>query len=398
MSSEQTTPESAGADGIPRGARRGAILLVGAAAALGGCALLLMPFLASSESWQWRLDDRDALLGARVNADLLSIDDTGIRLARKGSRHISLITPPLELPSGVGSVVSIEAALPDVAATDAISTQVKLLWQAEDVPEFKYESIVVELSAQPRPIRFSLPRPASEIHRLGIQFPDLSGPVQIRSIGLPALSASSRFGLALQQAARREPIENHSINFLTGPLILGHGLNYYLVSATAACLGVYLFVVLLARRRIRGRVMAGVILAAWLVADAQFTWSLLLQSSDEAEAFGGLSVPARIAIAYGPELTWTEAQLKALGGEGESFAVVSDDPFGPAHRLGYLLASQRLRKDSYADASFIAVIHGQSAVYDEKGRRFRAGTGDWVDAERISSFSSSVYLLRRRAP
>ena len=59
-----------------------------------------MPFVSSSESWQWQLDNRDALLGARVNADLLSVDDAGIRLARNGSRHISLITPPLELPSG----------------------------------------------------------------------------------------------------------------------------------------------------------------------------------------------------------------------------------------------------------------------------------------------------------
>ncbi len=204
MSSEQTTPEAVSADALPRGARRGAILLGGAIAGIGGCTLLLMPFLSSSESWQWRLDDRDALAGAKVNANLLSIDSAGIRLARRGTRHISLITSPLELPSGAGRVVSIEAALPDVAATEARRTQVKLLWQTEDVPEFKYETIAVDLSAQPRPIRFSLPRPAPEIHRLGIQFPGISGPVQIRSIGLPALSMGSRIGLALRQAVRRD--------------------------------------------------------------------------------------------------------------------------------------------------------------------------------------------------
>lgn len=398
MSSEQTTPEAAGAEVSPRGAQRGAILLISVAAALGGCALLLVPLLGSSEPWQWRLDNRDALVDATVNADLLSIDEAGIRLTQKGSRHLSLITPPLELPSGAGRILTIEASLPDVTATSTRRAQVKLLWQTEDVPEFKFESAIVELSAEPRSIEFSLPRPAPEIHRIGVQFPSLSGPVLIRSIGLPALSAGSRFGLALRELVGREPIGTHSINFLTGALILGHGLNYYLVSAVAACLGVYLSAMLLRRRRIRVGVMAGVVLSAWLVADAQFTWSMLRQSSDEAATFGGRGAAERVAIAYGEQLTWAAEQLKASSSEGQTFAVVSDDPFGPAHRLAYLLAPQRIRMDAYADAAFIVVIHGRSAVYDEKHRRFRVGADDWIGADVVSSFSPDVYLLRRRAP
>ena len=367
-------------------------------ASIGGSVVALRPFIVSSVPWQWELRSRDDLSGAKVNAELRCVDEDGLQLARQGSRHISLLSPPLHLPPGAGRVVSIEAALPGVGPGQRRSVVVKLLWQTENVPEFRFEPRRVYLDQHPRPIRFSLPRPPSEIYRLGVQFPGIAGPVAVRSISLPLLSVFSRLGPAWRQATAREPIDNYSINFLTGPQVLGHGLNYYLVSAMAACLGIYTMVNFLRRRRLSIGVASGVVLAAWFVADAQATWNLSRQAKDDVETFAGRSESEQIALAYGRDLAWCREQLLQQGQDGATFAVVSDDPFGPSHRLAYLLAPRRIRTDPYVDASFIVVIHSRTAVVDGRRGRFRDGAGPWVAAEMIAEFSPQVYLLRGSVP
>ena len=398
MSAEQITPTL-----FPRrlplnGTKRILIALTAFLAAAAGVVALIRPFLKPSSVWQWRLSDTSNLKEARVNAEVISIDSDGLLIARRGMRHISVITPPLALPSDVGRVLSMEIAAPDVPAGQIISSEAVFLWQTENVPEFKYFRQNVELQAEAKSLIFDLPRPASQIHRLGIQFPGLPGPIRLRSIGLPSLSLGDRIRLAWTQIKLPERFDNARLNFFHGPRALGYGLNYYLVSLLAAAVGSIVGLSMILARRVHTRLIIALMLAAWFSADVLATMNLARQSAAELADLRGHLWSEQIARVYGRDISWCYGQLLAHSKAGDRFAVAGDDPFGPAHRLAYLLTPLRTREESYTKADFIVVVRGSNTVFDERRGQFRAGDGPWASVERIAVLTPTTFLLQRRLP
>lgn len=353
-----------------------------------------LPFLSSSEPWRWSLREASDLAGATVNAGLVSLDANGARLVREGDRPISVITRPLNL-SNKGRFVSVKVALPGNSNQKSVRTKVHLFWQAEPAAGFDFYSRIINLDSRSRTFFFSLPAPALEMHRIGVQFPEITDQVIVESIGIPDPTLAQRFLLAWQEATSPEPIENYSINFRKGPVILGHGFNYYLVSIVAASVGLYVFVRAIRRRPVCYRFVFGIILAIWLVADAQATLNLVRHAKKEFETFRNSTPTQQIAIAnYSDDIAWAYEQLLQHTEPGTDFVVIGG--FGPVHRLAYLLAPHRTKRDAYEDAEFLVVIRASDVSYDPQGNRFRLADGPWVRVEKVAVKSSFVYLLRRR--
>lgn len=394
MPREQTTPATGQKIAAPRDGRRIILFFLAAAAVVGGCAAMAAPFLVSSTPWVWQPRTRRDLASGTIRGELIAIDERGVRLSRRGSRPISIITPPLRLSQDTGRVARVRASLPGVPPGASVTTKVHFFWQTRPGAGFSFVSREVVLGEKTRSMLFSLPVSGADVHRLGIQFPELPGPVCVQSVGLPDATFAERCRLAAQQFAALEAVANYSINFVRGPLMVGRGLNYYWVSATAVVLGGGAFVCLLRRRRLRATVVAGVVLAGWLVADARATWHLMRQAKAEVAHFRNRTGLDRIAAADGGEIAWACEQMSRQAAAGTTFAVVSDDPFTPAHRLAYRLAPRRARRASYEDADYIVVIHSTGARHDEEAGRFRVGDGRWVFVELIAAASPDLYLLR----
>ena len=202
-----------------------------------------------------------------------------------------------------------------------------------------------------------------------------------------------------------EPFRGHSINFLRGPFVLGHGLNYYFVSLVIVAVGVYFCRSAFRRRRVSGKVVAAIALVVWCAGDLLATRNLVQQYQAEASAFDPDSGADPIALANTPEIAWAYSQLVEKTEAGSTFAVVSDDPFSPSHRLGYLLEPQRVRRTAYEEADYILVIHASGAVFDGEQGVFRWEDGAEVPVEGVNALVPSdpalppqVYLLKRVRP
>lgn len=366
---------------------------------VGGLVLLVYPFVRPAVPWQWRLTAESDLESAVVNARLISIDDRGALLEAQGERPVSIITPPLVLPADSGPVLTVTACRPGRALHSPQPSEVRLLWQTEPVAAYHFESQTVLLGARPAEIRFSLPAPPERLHRLGIQFPDISGSVAVSSIALPKLSPIERLTAAWREITAHEPIANHTINFVRGPRVLGHAFNYYLVCGVLAAVGVYGFVQVIGRqRRPSPKVMLGIPLIVWLLADVQATHNLARQAGAEIAELRGKSWPEQIASINGREIAWAYRQLLENAPEGSTFAVVSDDSFTPSHRLAYLLAPRRTWRESYETADFIAVVGAAQAVLDGEARLFKWKQGPWIAAAPVAVASPRLYVVRRLSP
>ncbi len=336
--------------------------------------------------------------GATATTALLTqfpIDGDGILLRPIDEHHVSLITPPLDLPDSSGGVASVRAALPGVSDAGPCEAQVVFLWQTEPGEGYRHQTQFAVLSESPCDVSFSLPGAASHLHRFGFQFRGVFDEVRIESIAIPSLSTGQRLRHAGSQVLTPEPIDIARVNFFRGPQILGHGLNYYLVLLIAAGVGGYALLTGFRGGRMRAETVVTMTLVCWLLADGLFTWNLMRQAGGEIAAFRGRSRIEQVALAEGDEIAWAYDVMLSASGLGEDFAVVSDDPFAPGHRLAYLLTPERRRRESYEDARFIVVIRAAAATYDGEQRTFRVGDGPAAQTELVAARSAEVYVLRR---
>ncbi len=352
------------------------------------------PFVARGAAWEWALRDEADFEGAIVNAKFLGVDEGGARLARQGKRPISLISPALDLPANSNRILKIEASL-EKAEQPAARLTIRLLWQTEGGDSYRFIDEAVDASGGTAHAWISLPVAPDGLQRIGVQFPDAPGPVRVRSIGLPDLGQGERLAVFCRQALSAEPIQNHSMNFLRGPNILGHGLNYYLVWGSITGMGGYGVLCVLRRRRIRPLASALILLAIWMLGDAQSSASLGREVVHEAAAFGGIERWDRLALAEGKEIAAAYRMLLEHAQEGTTFSVVSDDTFWPAHRLAYLAAPWRRLMAGYESADLIAVVSAREAVFDEAAGHFSWKGGPNVEATMVAGRGEGTYLLRR---
>ncbi len=388
---------------IPSSSKRGAFariaaVVVALVAALGGSFAIVWPFVRAAPSWKWAISSQRDLDGATVNAELLAIEAEGVLLAPQGARAISLISPPLHLPADASRLFVVRVSRPGLDDGDPKATKVNLLWQTEPRPEFHFETKTVAVGRSIGDVVFSLPCPPSEIHRLGVQFPGVLDPVRIAFVGLPDVPLSERIDLACQQAGSHERFANHSINYIRGPNILGHGLNYFLLAAVASACGWYGLVCLVRRRRVSRAVVLGIVLVVWLVADVQATANLWRQTREDARVLCDKTWPEQIAAISGPEIAWAYERMLEGMSPGSTYVVISDDPFTAAHRLDYLLVPRLMREELGSAAGlpdYFLVIHAPGAVYDREQESFR-----WRDlaAGGEERMISPVVLIASYAP
>lgn len=367
--------------------------MAGAAAAIGAW-LVVWPFVGPMGSWSWPIETTDDLAEATVNAELRGVGDVGAILARRGDRRISLISPPLALADRSNRTLRVRAARPDVPAGAEVDTHVVILWQAEPVAGFHYVETTVRLGAAARSVDVGLPAPAARMHRVGVMFPEIAGPVAVGGISFPALTGGERLAAAWASLWAPEPFRKHALNFLRGPAVLGHGLNRYL--AGAVCLMAAGWIPVCAARGARLRARAVVIgaLAAWVVSDIVTVVNFSRQARAEAAMVAGVSGDARVAAIEGEAIAWAAAVLREPAERG-TFVVLSDDPFTPAFRIGYLVEPGVRRVDDWRTADWIVVVEASRARFDPAAGLFAYGAGEPVAARQVAALSEGTYVLRR---
>ena len=270
-----------------------------------------------------------------------------------------------------------------------------LLWQTEAKESYHYRESTVRLSGTPTRLAFNLPDEPQKIHRLGVQFPDVDGPILIRSFEMPSLSLTDRLRLFAQQAGEREPLRTHSLNFLRGPSMLGHGLNYYLLALAAIAVGAYVAIRLGRLKQVDPRVLVGIALAAWIIADGQATANLDRNIVLDVRDFAGKSREQQIGQSEGADIAWAYQALLATCPEGETYSVISDDPFTPSRRLAYLLAPVRTQIEDGSKASFLVVMSASDADFAKSVGVLRSGRLPEIRAVLVAEESDQLYLLRR---
>lgn len=370
-------------------------MIIAATVALAGAAGLVVPFLPIGDEWRWMLTTPADLQGASVNADIVSIDPSGLQVVPQGDRPMSVITPPLSLTSSAANTLAVEVFSTQITAEVRSPTPVRLLWQTQAAEAYRFTESQVVLSGTPSCVRFSLPDSPEKIHRLGIQFPAWQEPLVITKFELPRLAFAEKLGTFAEEAVRREPLANHSINFIRGPIMLGHGLNHWLVCALALALGGYTFTRVRAGHPPSRGVVVGLLLGAWLVADVQATANLCRNVADEVRRFRGRSRLEQIASSDGPDIAWAYQALLAHCPEGGVCAVLSDDTFTPWHRLRYLLGPQRIVRQEWNEATYMLVMGASQVHYDSNNRRLSLHRSESMIADLLDQKSERVFLLKR---
>ncbi len=387
-------------NGMP-GASRAIGMSCSVLAILAGLTLVVAPLLTGGQPWAWTPTSMDDLDGARINASLHGVGPDGLRLSRQGSRAISLISPPMSLDDSVGTIIEIEAAAP-MGAPDSDEEQparatVVLLWQTAPAPEFKYEIAETTLGTAPTVVRFSLPVAPSRLHRLGVQFPTITGEVVVRRIAFPDLSVAQRARLAVHEFSAREPFAAHSINMIRGPSILGTSLNVVLVGLAILLAGVAGFTQFLRGRRLPPHVVIACILLAWLVEDARATVNLAKNTRNDTAYFESLpSQDQRIAAAHGGyEIAWVHGLLRDHAKPGERFCLISDEDIARRHHLAYLLAPHIIHEDDCRRADYIVVILSSTTRFDPDKGILTLADQSTISATPVAQLSEYVYILRR---
>jgi len=377
------------------GARRArpAWIVLSFAITLGGVVALVLSFAADSFGWQWDLRRQQSWEGAKVNAQALAVDDTGVLLAPLGNRPISLLTPPLHLSCNFGRILIVRAECPDAAA-GGVRASVRLLWQTEERPDFHFEEQIVHLGRKPTEIVFGLPARAIDLHRLGVQFTGVTQRLRTQGLEIPAFSPVQKLDYFIRQLGVAEPILTHSVNFVRGPALLGRSVNYFSVSVMIAAVGVYLLSRTVTARPIRWQTTGLILLVVWVATDVPATWRFVRQVAGDRAKFDGLDTTGMIAAAHGGEVAWAYEQLTLLSEIGATFAVVSDDSFAPTHRLAYLAAPLRTRREQALNADFIFICYASGAAYDANTGLLTISDQQPVQATEVARLSPDVYLLR----
>lgn len=374
-------------------------MVVAAVVALAGALGLVVPFLPIGHEWRWMLTAPADLDGASVNAQIVSIDARGLQIVPQGQRPISVITPPLSLPSSAPNTLAVEVSSTQVTAEIRPPTPVRLLWQTQAAEAYRFIESQVVLSGTASRVLFSLPDSPEKIHRLGIQFSAWQEPLVITKFELPRLSLTQKLGAFAEEASRREPLANHSINFVRGPVALGHGFNYWLVSILLAALGWYAWSRLRGGKTISWRVPAGIAIAVWLLGDLQATANLHRSVFLEVKQFSGRSSLEQIELAEGSDIAWAYEQILEHCPIGGTYAVISDDPFTPAHRLDYRLAPFRIRKSILDAPHLVLVIQSSASSFDPPSGRLSLslenGPSMVLSGEVIASMGDRLYLFKR---
>lgn len=371
----------------PAGLALGLVMLI------VGASLLVSPMTHESHSWRWDLREQKNWEGAKINAQPMGLDESGVLFSPMGNRPVSLLTPPLELRGDLGGILTVSAQCPD-APVQGVRTGVRLLWQIEERPDFHFEEQIVQLGRRPTEIVFGLPVPAADLHRIGVQFLGTSQNIRSSGIQIPSPSPVQKLIYVAHQLGTIVPILSHSVNFVRGPLLLGHSTNYYTLSLMLIALGGYLVSRSILRRPIRWTTMGLLLLIVWVAADIPATWRFARQVNDDVARFGELDANGKIAAAHGGEVAWAFEQLSQHTPVGSTFAVVSDDTFTPAHRLGYLAAPFRTRRENPADAEFVFSCHASNVAFDSSKGAFAVGDQPPIQAAEIARLSPDVYLLR----
>jgi hypothetical protein len=353
-----------------------------------------LPFtIYESVNWRWDLREQKNWEGAKINAQVLSVDDAGVLFSPMGNRPISLLTPPLKLYGDLGGILVITAQCPD-ATDQGVRSNVRLLWQTESRPDFHFEEQVICLGRKSTEIVFGLPVRATFLYRIGIQFSGVGQKLRTTGIEIPSTSPIQKLEFFVRQLGSVGPILNHSINFVGGPLPLGKSVNYFMVSLMIAAVGIYVSARSIMANPIHWRAIGLILLIVWVAADIPSTWRFARQVGEDRSKFQGLDAGGQIAAAHGGEVAWAHETLSQVSGPGATFAVVSDDPFGPAHRLAYLEAPWRARRENAQDAGFLFVCYSSATKYDANKKLFTIPDRAPIPAEEIARLSPDVYWLR----
>lgn len=371
------------------------------AALVSGGIALIIPFIPGGQSWSWQIRSAADLEGADVNAVLVSVGASGARLTPQPGRAISLITPPLQLSRNVERTLRIDVSCLQVTTEVVGPSRVRLLWQTEPGEAYEFQESRVRLSGGPVAIEFSIPESPDRLHRLGVQFPDAQGPIDIRSLTIPVLSIPERARLFARQLSEREPLMNHALNFLRGPNMLGRTLNLWLVALGLTVGGAVALARIRSGRPVTFRSMAAVGLLVWLLGDGQAAANLDRNLILETKRFYGRSALEKIELAEGPEIAWAWQQLVEHCPEGESYAVISDDPFTPGHRLDYYLAPNRVQCAASDAPPVIVVIRSASVRIDAERSSLvvplhSGGAVEWPGSV-VAARDDSVFLFKRAA-
>jgi hypothetical protein len=376
-------------------------IVAGAAALTVGLIAWLHPFLAGGATWQWRITSEQDLAQAEVNAGRWRADATGVTMMRTGRRPVSVISPPLAIGATNHRLFAIDAAVPEAKDASGIESTVRLLWQDQPDAGFHFVEAATRLKRESSIIEIAVPVPASTLHRIGVQFPELDGPVRVASIELPNVPPGRRWRAAAASLIAPRPLRNHNVNFIEGPQPLGRGLNRYLAGLIAIGVGV---VLLMSVRRGTGwaqnamPAIVAIVAIAWLVGDLLATTSLARVTVADVRAFADKTQSERVVLADGDDIAWAFDQLRNYCAPGDTYAVVSDDPFTPSHRLDFLLAPERRQVEEYQHADRILVIHAAEAGFDAGRGEFQWRDGPTVAARGLARKAPRVRLLTRLRP
>jgi hypothetical protein len=358
--------------------------------------MVFRPFVVSGDAWSWRIQSESDLTGATINyAEAKDLGSGGLTIAPMGERPMSLITPPLHLTSSTSRILRVDLGPLPAGSRMRDLRLVRLLWQTEASPEYKFQEVSAGIDQSLNQIYFSLPANPQAIHRLGVQFPDLNQPITIQGMELARLPFFDRIKLFFRQFTELESWRSHPINYATGPLMLGQGLNYYLLGFAVLGVSGYAFLKYKRGDRPQRHVVVCIILVAWVIGDLKATANVATSVFEERSLYADQSRLQQITLSEGAEIAWAYQQLLTLTPAQSRFAVLSDETFGPAQRLAYLLAPLNYRVENYADADFIVVLHASDAEYKRQEHLFTWRKGPAVTANVISAKSDGVYLLRR---
>lgn len=374
----------------PSAARPKAAVVWGLVSIVAGFALVA-PFLGGAATWEWT-PAANGLAEATINAESTLSDGT-LRLRPLPGRKMSVIAPPGKWAAGDYVGMTVEMA----SATGPLETDVVLFWQAPGATTYRFATRRVQLNQTPTAFVFPLGSElywSGKIGRVGVQWPSLSGEVVFRRISLDPLPMSHRPRAAWQQLTAAHPWDNTASNYLIGPVLLGIGLNAWLVALAAFAVGCYATVRSMQARRPCRATMAVVVLGVWLLGDGLMTIGMARQAGFDVELLAGSADPA--ALLYGPDLAACRDMILRGVPAGAKFCVVSDDAYYPPHRIGYQVMPQRvvLPIERLEQADFIAVYHASGAKFDAA-----AGALEWngrrIAVQMVEQLDPSVCLLRR---
>ncbi|MCK6457753.1 MAG: hypothetical protein L6Q92_14630 [Phycisphaerae bacterium] len=359
--------------------------------ALVGAAAIAWPFLRPATAWEWRFDGANATVGVTIRGILRHAPD-GVYI-RAAGRPAGIILDVPKFAAGACAAVEIETA-----ATASCEVPLTFFWQPPGATTYRFTQRPVALASRPTIARFDLTREAmwrGTIGRIGVQWPGVDNEAVIRSVRLVPLPRRERAALAVRQVLARRPLDNTSINYLTGPTVLGSGLNYFLMMFAVVAASLLERSRAVRRRVGPGRSSLAVTFAVWLAADAIVTADIARQVIDDVRVYSATDDPA--AVMFGEELARCRELVRATVPPGATYTVLSDDDFYPRHRLDYQLTPVRIcvPPEQIDRAAYIVVYHRGAARFDESSGRLWIDDRHSIAGHVNGRRSAEVYVVER---